>query len=419
MSLITDLSLITDENKQKISDELRLKIENKYAYGPCRYIYPYTIMDEEILIPFAFGVSELQLKRRTRDVFNVIENSFQGELRPEQQEVKKEAVQVLNKTGSIILSMYCGFGKTITAINLACTIKLKVLIIVNKIVLIKQWKESINLFCPSATVSCIKPKDKVIDSDFCIINAMNMEKFDKRMFEKFGTVVVDEAHLIMAEMISRCLTCVSPRYLIALTATPYRPDGLNKLLDFYFGEYKIIKELNRKHIVYTIETGFQPTIEQTNTGRLNWGIVLDSQANDEKRNNTIIDIICKFNERTFMVLVKRVSQAQYLSDKLKEKGENVSLITGSVQTYDDADRILIGTSGKIGTGFDHPKIDALMLAADVQEYFIQYLGRCMRTKTTEPLIFDLIDDNALLKKHYSTRKKIYKAHGGIIKNLQI
>lgn len=414
MSIVIDVNKLTDFDKEEINKQLKIKIENKYSYGPPRYIYPYILTDNNITIPFAFAVSTLKNSRKNRISFDSIQNNFKGVLREEQKEVKKESIQTLNKKGSVILSMYCGFGKTITSINLACSIKLKVLVIVNKIVLMKQWKDSILTFCPDNTVSYLKPKGEIYDSDFCIVNAINVEKFDKSIFDKFGLVIVDEAHLIMAETVSKCLNCVSPRYLIGLTATPYRPDGLDKLLEFYFGKNKIIRKLNRKHIVYTVETGFQPTIEQTTNGRVNWGIVLDSQANNEKRNNIIIDIICKFKDRTFMIIVKRVSQAEYLSNKLIESNEKVSLITGSTQTYDINDRVLIGTAGKIGTGFDHPKIDALIIAADVQEYFIQYLGRCMRTKTTEPIVFDLIDDYSLLKKHYNTRKKIYKEHGGII-----
>ena len=88
---------------------------------------------------------------------------------------------------------------------------------------------------------------------------------------------------------------------------------------------------------------------------------------------------------------------------------------GSNQEFDKKARILIGTISKIGTGFDHPSLDALMLAADVEEYFIQFLGRCMRTKEVEPIVFDLVDNYTVLKKHFNTRRSVYQEHGGIIK----
>ena len=212
------------------------------------------------------------------------------------------------------------------------------------------------------------------ESDFYIINAQNVEKMGRDFFNDIGLVIVDEAHLIMAERLSKSLQYVHPRYLIGLTATPYRPDGLNLLLDFYFGPDKIIRKLFRDHLVYKVDTGFKPPIEYTTNNKVNWGALLDTQANNEERNN---------------------------------------------QEFDKNARILIGTNSKVGTGFDHKKLDALLLAADVEEYFIQYLGRVFRTQDGIPLIIDLIDKNNILNKHWLTRKGVYKEHGGTINNFDL
>lgn len=422
MSLELTINTISEEDLEKIHAEMKIKMEDKYSFGPAKYFIPYEIVgDNSVLIPFAYAAGELRRKRRPRNVFEAMEHPFNGELRDEQLVVRNEAIQTLNKTGSVILSMYCGFGKTITSINLACCIGMKTLIVVNKLVLMKQWEESINRFCPGAVVKKInaKNKDACTDADFLIVNAINAQKIGAAFFETVGVVIVDEAHLIMAETVSKSMQVVSPRYLIGLTATPYRPDGLDLLLEFYFGKNKIIRELWREHLVYKVDTGFKPTVEMTEAGKLNWGVVLDSQSKDEARNNLIIDIICKFSERNFLVLVKRVEQGEELERKLSEKGEHVSSLVGARQTFDTTSRILIGTCSKVGTGFDHPNLDTLLLAADVEEYFIQYLGRCMRTRDGVPIIFDLVDDNGVLKKHYNTRKKIYQKHGGRIENYNI
>jgi superfamily II DNA or RNA helicase len=69
---------------------------------------------------------------------------------------------------------------------------------------------------------------------------------------------------------------------------------------------------------------------------------------------------------------------------------------------------------KAGVGFDHKRLDSLILASDVEGYFIQYLGRCMRTEEVEPVIFDIVDNQNTLRKHFSTRQKVYFEHGGEI-----
>lgn len=418
MSLTINISKLSFENREKIRKDLEIKLENKYGIGQPRYIYPYIIECDDIKIPFAYAVS-LKIPRPTRDLFPSMDIKFTGELRPEQKLVRVNALKCLSNTGSIMISAYPGFGKTAGAINLATSIKFKTLIIVNKIVLIKQWKESIIKFCPTAKVQTLTPQSKKQDVDFYIINAQNTEKMGKTFFADIGTCVVDEAHMIMAETLSKCLQYVYPRYLIGLTATPYRPDGLDALLDFYFGKHKIIRKLHREHTVYKVSTGFKPPLEKTIQGRINWGSILDAQANNEERNNLIIRIIQHFSDRNFLVLVKRVEQGKYLVNSLKKYGESVTDLIGSNQEFDTEARILIGTCQKVGVGFDHSKLDTLLLATDLEEYFVQYLGRIFRTKDNTPIVFDLVDENSILNKHFNTRRKVYQDHGGVIQNFDL
>ena len=416
MSLVTNVS---DIKEDVLTNDLTIKIEPTFGVGQTKYIQPYAIIggspsDMKVCLPFAYAVRVQKIPRPPRDSFPTTHVKFQGKLRSEQKEVRREAVNCLNKKGSVIVSAYCGFGKTICAVHMAAGIGFPTLIIVNKIVLMKQWRESILKFCPKATVHLVTPKSTKKEGDFYIINAQNVEKKGKKFFSDVGLVIVDEAHMIMAETLSKSLQYVYPRYLIGLTATPYRPDGLDILLQLYFGRHKIVRKLHRAHTVYKVDTGFIPKVERTIQGRVNWGSILDQQANSVHRNNIIIDIIEKHPDRNFLVLVKRVSQGEYLIEKLKDSEVTVTNLIGSNQDFETEAQVLIGTCQKVGTGFDHPKLDTLILAADVQEYFIQYLGRIFRVKDSEPIVFDLVDSNGILRKHYATREKVYKSHGGVI-----
>jgi superfamily II DNA or RNA helicase len=151
-------------------------------------------------------------------------------------------------------------------------------------------------------------------------------------------------------------------------------------------------------------------------GKVDWGSVLESQCGNEGRNELVIKIVKYFKDRVFIVLCKRVNQAEYLERRLREDGEDVTSLIGKNQEYEQKSRILIGTVGKTGVGFDHPRLNALILASDVEQYFIQYLGRVFRTQEGEPLIFDLVDQFSLLEKHFKTRVAVYVEHGGIVKN---
>ena len=417
MSIYSNIEELSWETRQQINKDLEIEIENKY--GDSRYIYPFEIDDENIKLPFAYAASTLHLKRPNRQDFPSMKIIFEGTPRPEQEEILKESTALLNKNGSIMISAYTGAGKTACSIKLACRTGFKTLVIVNKLILMKQWESSLLKFCPTAKVQCLTTKSKKKNCDFYIMNAQNIKKMGKTFFSDIGTVIVDEAHLIMAETLSLSLQYVYPRYLIGLTATPYRPDGLDILLELYFGKHKIIRKLWRKHTAYKITSGFKPTIKYSKNGKVNWGAVLDSQANDEGRNEMLIKLIKHFPDKNILVLVKRVSQGEYLIKRLEEEGEYVTSLIGKNQEYDVSARILVGTGQKVGFGFDHPKLNTLLLAADVEQYFIQYLGRVFRTKEVEPIILDIVDNYGILHKHFLVRRKIYQDHGGIVKNFDL
>ena len=416
MSIQIPIDNLSDEQKGKIDNDLCITLKSSYGmFENTRHIYPYEIVNNQVTIPFAFGTQVLGVKRPTRNSESIMNVNFTGELREEQKIVQDEAIQILNKHGSIIIGLHVGFGKTILSIKLACMIKLKTLVVVNKLVLIKQWEESIKTFCPLAKIQKLTTKSSFDESaDFFIMNAINIPKMGRTFFSLCKTLIIDESHCILAEKLSNLMLYVQPRYLIGLSATPERYDGLNILFDLYFGKFKIVRVLHHKHTVYRVDTGFKPKVELSINGKVNWNIVLDSQSKDLKRNELIISIVKKHSDRVFLILVKRIEQGNFLLKRLKEENEHVDSLLGTQQEFDKTCRVLIGTSCKVGVGFDFDRLNALILACDIEAYFIQFLGRVSRKKDNHPLIFDLVDTNPILEKHFKTRRMVYQKHGGII-----
>jgi superfamily II DNA or RNA helicase len=267
------------------------------------------------------------------------------------------------------------------------------------------------------TIQILKANEPLdFSKEFFIVNAINVSKFGN--ISEIGCVIVDEVHLIASKVFSRSLQYLTPAYVIGLSATPYRPDGLDILLDLYCGAKRIDKPLFRKHKVFTIRTGFKPKIEYQNNGRVDWNSVLEAQSQDSRRNELIVRIVTKLEEYNYLILCKRVSQIQILEKMLLDQGVSVSALHGTKSVYDTSSKVLIGTIQKLGTGFDAPHLNALLVAADIEEYFIQYLGRVFRKQNVEPVIFDLVDTDFILQKHYKVREKIYEKHGGVIKEME-
>lgn len=415
MSRCIEISSLTSTERKKLSKELEVEREpSKYAFAQnVSYLYPYDIEKNILYVPFAYSSPPIVFQRKPRNCN--IKYSFTGKLREEQDILQKEAIEKLNHSGSVIVAAYTGFGKTVTANFIIQKVGMKTLIIAHRVLLINQWVKAVKDFL-GVEAQIIDSDTVEITKDICIVNPIMIPKFPRSFFKDIGFVIVDECHLIMAEGLSKSMLYITPRYVLGLSATPYRTDGLNILLDLYFGKDKIVRKLDHAHIVYTINTNISPKIETGKNGKVNWGVVLDSLCNNEIRNKLITRIVKAFPNRIFLILTKRISQGEELYTLLKESKESVGRMFGRWKENSIENRILIGTTSKCGTGFDDARLDALILASDVEQYFIQFLGRIFRRKDVKPIIFDLIDNNSILKKHFASRKEVYEEHGGLIKD---
>ena len=391
---------------------------NKFSTPPTMYPYDIVGDDEngEIYLPMYWGLTNVtSASRKSREEYTNINCNFSGSLRPLQKQVKKEAIEQLNKFGTCILSLYTGAGKTITSINIACKIGLKCVIICHRLILIDQWKDAINAVVKCARVQIIKSKAEIKPNiDFYIVNAQNVPKWERGTFDDIGFVIVDEVHLISTERLSESFNYIQPRYFIGLSATPYRKDGLDVLLDIYFGKNKIFRKMYREHYAIKCFTSYEVEYSLAENGKINWNSLLEWQTSCVDRNELIVSIVKFFKDRNFLILSKRVKQVEYLVKRLEEEGESVTSLVGIKKFFDYKSRVLVATVQKAGVGFDHKKLDSLILASDVEEYFIQYLGRVFRVEHTKPIIFDMVDNLRTLSKHYSTRKNVYREHGGLV-----
>jgi superfamily II DNA or RNA helicase len=332
-----------------------------------------------------------------------------------------------------VISAEPGFGKTIASIEMICTINVPTVIFVKQAMIMDQWKDSIAKYAPSkkvAKITSTKPVDP--DADIYLVNPIILKKsisemqvkpvtrFDLKDFEHIKLVVVDELHQIVSKVLHKAFFKFQPDYIVGLSATPYRPkmDPFEPAIAWFFGSNVVGSKLFRKHTVYCVKTNFVPeTRIQMHTGKLDWSSVLTSQAEDPRRNRIIVEAVSQFPERTWLILVKRVEHARTLQALFASKGIESDTIMGSSRKFDKSSKILIGTTPKIGVGFDHAPIDALCMAADVLEYFEQFLGRCMRRQDVEPIVIDFEDKFNPLLKHLKSRIQKYRDHGGKVNML--
>ena len=152
---------------------------------------------------------------------------FSKSLRPKQLPIVEAYLNSVNNIegGGGIISVPCGYGKTVLALYILTQLKVKTLVVVHKefFFLMNQWKERIEDFLPDARVGRIQGKViKTENKDIVLgmLQSISMSEYDEDVFKDFGFVIYDECHHLGAEVFSKALTKTSFKYLLGLSATP-------------------------------------------------------------------------------------------------------------------------------------------------------------------------------------------------------
>jgi superfamily II DNA or RNA helicase len=422
MSVLLEIDNIPITKREQLANDLRIKpltkgkkyssISNEKDFD-C-----YEVIDDMVVVPFAYAFHNLISTYPNDDrLFPKIEAKFNLELFDRQKELRTETFQILNDFRSLTLALPTGYGKSLYALYIACKIGLKTIIYVHRIIIADQWVTYIKRACGEDTKYQIVNSTCNIDhtADFYIVNFGIPPKRDRADFANIGTLIVDEAHAIATQQYSKCLAYSFPKWIMFLTATPERSDGQDTLLGFYTGPCMIRRSLWIMMNIYILNTGFKPTIKKTDSGGLNWNAILESQSMDKSRNILIIDLVKYFTTRNILILCKRKSHASILLSGLKKYNLNVDCYMGSQRYVNYNSQILVATYSKGGVGFDHPKLDMLIVAADVKENYIQYIGRILRKDYNFPIVIDLVDSFKPLQNHSKSRNTIAENIGGEIK----
>lgn len=426
MSVSIPLNSLNDELKKQIVLELHFqKNAPSSSFKPKSYyntdeIVPYRIDSDYVHVPFDYAINKLKREVPHRSIFSsILENkTIYSELRESQKQIFDDIILHIGKYHTSLLALHVGFGKSILAIAISNKIKLRTIIVTHRVLLCNQWKESLLRWCPNHVTCIFDPKKKIQECDFLICTVLNVPKIPLDYAKTIGFVVVDECHLISTAHFSKSLNYLFPRYMIGLSATPYRKDGMDKLIDMYFGEKRFTRVLKLEHVVYKIQTSFEPKIQLNRNGEMDWNHILEQQCNHEERNRMIIALCALFPDRRILILCKRVKQAEVLHEMAIENNLSATSLIGNKNTFSKDAHILIATVQKAGVGFSHDVLDFLILASDVEEYYIQYLGRVTRRPDVIPIIVDIVDKNKTLQNHFRTRKKVYEEIGGSIQLFQ-
>jgi superfamily II DNA or RNA helicase len=249
-------------------------------------------------------------------------------------------------------------------------------------------------------------------------------------FSDYGFVVIDECHHVPAATFEACLKQAPVRYILGLTATPYRRDGLQALITMQCGPVRhTMRDENAgpRPILFIRDTGFVfSTGEETGIQDIFAALVKDPARNSLIEKD-IRDALAE--GRQCLILSDRKDHCREVADRIMDEEYTPFVLDGSLGKK-ERERILkdirespagkgiaiIATGQYLGEGFDCPQVDAIFLAFPLsfRGKLVQYVGRVLRTSPGKPRprIYDYSDGRVpMLKAMAAKRMKAYKALG--------
>lgn len=376
-------------------------------------------------LPSGLDCPNLIFKGSLRDIQKIpIENFIQSAENPE-------------KLGGII-SVPCGFGKTIMAIYVACYFKKKTLFISHKDFLNEQFISSVKEFVPSCKIGKIKQnKIDVEGKDIVIatLQSLAIRDYEQSLFKDFGLVIVDECHHIASEVFSRAFRKMNIRISLGLSATLNRKDGLRKVFEWYLGKsvYNFKIDKNSSEMMVQIHKYFASSNEYSAiktfyNGQPNIVASINNICNYKPRTILIIDILKGIldvdKDRKVLILSERKNQLRDIEELLKDNGMfDYGYYIGGMKMCDldisATKQIILATYQMSSEGLNIPTLNTLILASPIGD-IQQSVGRILREKKENrkytPLCIDIYDELSVVKSKGFRRLKYYKSNGYIIKN---
>lgn len=375
--------------------------------------------------------------------------SFCGNLRNSQQDALKK---MLSYDDGILIAA-TSFGKTVVCSAMIAEKKVNTLIVVNRIALVEQWKESLYEFLdieeelPTLLAkSGKKKKAKEIigtlynshDSlggimDIAMVGSLCKKGDFHSLLHSYGMVVFDECHHVASDTYVNLLKEIRTKCVYGVSASEKRTDKLEKKnfllvgpVRFRYTEAQQAADSGIKRLVFPRFT--RAVSLRGNNQTKNSNEAYDLLRNNESRNKQIITDVVEAvkNGRTPVVLSRYKDHISHIAEELKQYVRNVFLMTGDNSKKENAEikhkmenvpredsLVLCATGGLVGEGFDFPRLDTLFLATPIsaEEVTKQYAGRLNRKYNGKQnsVIYDYIDRHiTMFENMYIKRLKAYK-----------
>ena len=354
--------------------------------------------------------------------------NFTGALKPFQ----KRAVSKMLQRDFGTLSAPTGSGKTVMALYMMARRRQPALIVVHVKDLALQWVDRIGQFLgiPADAVGFIGSGKKRVGDQVTVALVQSLYKCADEVSPHIGFLVVDECHRCPSRTFTEAVSDFDSRFMLGLSATPWRRDNLSKLIFWHLGD--VHHEVDKNHLIETgdvlaaevviRETEFVPYYDPVNE----YSKMLSELTADDDRNRLIASDVAEEagkNKGVCLVLSDRKLHCDTLCSLLKFKHHvPCGLLTGDLSLAQRKEvmaqlgqkefSVLVATGQLIGEGFDCRDLSTLFLTTPIRfsGRVLQYLGRVLRPAPgkEKARVFDYVDVKVdVLNAAARARQRVY------------
>jgi len=434
--------------KDKVPEEVlnKLIVKKSVSKNFADTVHEYNLLrqsEKYYYLPRYFGIKEVG-PAEIKIPYQKITATFNGTLRDQQQEIMNIVYPKLLKSNGGLISLPCGFGKTVLALYILCKLKVKTLILVHQKNLLDQWIERISQYIkeyggdePAKTVGKLQQKMVETDKDIVIgmLQTLCSRNYTRDQLKDFGLIIVDECHHIAAEVFCTALDKLNAIYTVGLSATPTRKDGLTKVLKWYLGEflYKIECRQNSAVNIFKIYYETDDPLFREETQKRGWDTfpsipkMTTNLTKIKERNELIINILLYYSklDRNIMLLSERVDHLKLLKktfDTITKNKINTGLYIGATkpderERIEKESRIIFGSYKIAQEGLDIKRLDTLIMCSP-QKDITQPIGRVMRCQNIASHIIDISDKLSVFCNYSRARDRIYRKGNYNLKTIE-
>jgi superfamily II DNA or RNA helicase len=321
------------------------------------------------------------------------------------------------------------------------------LVLVHRRQLLDQWRERLTTFLNRVQDGASKGEQVIVGEigggrnrptgilDVALLQSIGRAGEVDELVNGYGQIIVDECHHLSAFTFEQVLRKAKARFVLGLTATPYRKDGHHPIIIMQCGPIRFRATARTagadstvEHVVIPRATEYQlPKAEK----ELGIQEVYASLVTDERRNDLIFnDLLLALEKgRSPILLTERTEHLEYFAARLRNFAKNIIVLRGGMgrrqraevaqrlaAVPDGEERLLLATGRYIGEGFDDSRLDTMLLALPIswRGTLQQYAGRLHRTHAGKRVvqIYDYVDEQVpVLGRMYRKRLRGYRAMG--------